>query len=149
MIAPPVPTAPAATSISGTIARPTHSTMQSGEPGSASMLGTQRRLNNVVYFGLTAITSPVKSAMFASVRWPNDPAVSDAPTTATRRGLISRFRSRGVLHPSRVRFHLVYRAAASAGCHAQYRAIAPASTRRSVPVIIAAASDAKNATARP
>ncbi len=52
--------------------------------------GTQGRPSRFWYFGLIAYTLPVKADMLVSVRSPNEPRVSDAPTTATIFGSIRR-----------------------------------------------------------
>ena len=76
-----------------TIGRATHSTTQSGLSGISASDGTQGRPSKVWYFGLIANTLPLNSDMLDSVRSPNDPRVSDAPTTATTPGLMRRVRS--------------------------------------------------------
>src|ERR1700758_4425013 len=76
-----------------TICRATHSTTQSGRSGISAKDGTQGRPSRVWYFGLTAKTLPEKADMLDSVRSPNEPRVSDAPTRATTLGSMRRLRS--------------------------------------------------------
>ncbi len=90
---PPAPAAAAPSIMPSTVCRATHNTTQSGRSGSSASDGTQGRPSKLWYFGLIANTLPVKAAIFDSVRSPNEPRVSDAPTIATTFGLMRRLRS--------------------------------------------------------